>query len=75
MKVSIKADKIRFTILITLSLCGFIIRHIPNKELTDELKVLIIEAIKCVKRSSREYKGMKIVEVETADGQEVKITL
>ena len=55
MKVSIKADKIRFTILIPLSLCGFIIRHIPNKELTDELKVLIIEAIKCVKRSSREY--------------------
>ena len=54
MKVSIKADKIRFTILIPLSLCGFIIRHIPNKELTDELKVLI---------------------VETADGQEVKITL
>lgn len=75
MKVSIKADKIRFTIPISLSLCGFIIRHISNKELTEELKELIIETIKCAKGSSKEYKGMKIVEVETVDGQEVKITL
>ena len=75
MKVTIKVDKIRFTIPISLSLCGFIIRLIPNKELTEELKVLIIEAIKCVKGSSKEYKGMNIAEIETADGQEVKITL
>ena len=75
MKVTIKVDKIRFTIPISLSLCGFIIRHIPNKELTEELKILILEAIKCFKGSSKEYKGMRIAEVETADGQEVKITL
>lgn len=75
MKVSIKADKMKFTIPIPLSLCGFIIRHIPNDQLTEELKVLIIEALKCVKGSSKEYKGIKIVDVETADGQEVKITL
>lgn len=73
MKVSIKVNKIRFTILLPIFLCELIIRYIRREELTEELKYCIIQTIRYIKSNLKEYKGMKIVEVKTADGQEVVI--
>lgn len=73
MKVLIKVKKVKFTLPLPVFLFGFIIKHIPNKEITEEMRIFIIDSIKCVEKNLKEYKGVKIVEIETNDGYEVTI--
>lgn len=75
MKVSIKSEGFNLNLPIPLSAGSIAIRCIPNKFLNKKEKKLALKLFKIVKSSLKDYKGLKIVEVISQNGEHIKVTV
>lgn len=75
MKVLIKVEDKRFYIPVPISLGVIAVKCTPKKYITIEQKKLVISTLKVIKRELKQYKGMKIVDVEASSGERISITI
>lgn len=75
MKVSIRVENKKFSIPVPITIGTIVIRCISKKYITKEQKILVIESLKIIRKELKKYKGIKIVEVDTASGEHVSITV
>lgn len=75
MIVSIKSKEFNLTLPIPLSMGGIIIRCIPRKQLNTEQKKIALQLFKTVKSNLKSYKGLKIVEVVSQNGEHITVTI
>lgn len=75
MIVSIKSKEFNLTLPVPLSMGGIIIRCIPKKQLNAEQKKIALQLFKTVKSSLKSYKGLKIVEVVSQNGEHITVTI
>lgn len=75
MKVTVREGTHNFKIPIPLFLGSIAIRCIPKDTISKEQKDLAIKVFKALKRDIKKYKGINIVEVKTANGEEVIISI
>lgn len=75
MKISIKTPEISFTIPVPLGVGSFAIRYIPINDLSKEQRLFIAHLLKICKKSLKKHKGLEIVNIESARGEKIKITV
>ena len=75
MKVSIRVENKKITIPVPISLGVIVVRCVPKKYINKEQKILVIESLKIIRKELKNYKGMKIVEVDAKSGEHVSITV
>lgn len=75
MIVSIKADKVRLIVPVPLFMGEFVIKLIPKEKMSLEQKEYAIKVFKAVRKAIKEYKGLKIVDVETSNGEKVVVKI
>ncbi|SHI07122.1 hypothetical protein SAMN02745196_02667 [Clostridium collagenovorans DSM 3089] len=77
MRISIRSKeaRLKLTLPVPLAMGSIIIRCIPNESFSKEQKKIAIELFKGLKGTLREYRGLRIVEVESQSGEYVSITL
>lgn len=75
MIISIKSKEFNLTLPVPLSMGGIIIRCIPKKQLNTEQKKIALQLFKTVKGSLKGYKGLKIVEVVSQNGEHITVTI
>lgn len=75
MIVSIKNEDLNLTLPIPLSMGGIAIRCIPNKLLNTQEKKLALQLFKSVKGTLKDYKGLKIVEVISHNGEHILVKI
>lgn len=79
MKISIAADKVRFTLPVPLSIVSFagplVIKNLPDDKLPAEIKSWIIRSFPDIIQKTKQYKGLTIVDVETAKGEKVVVKI
>lgn len=73
MKIKINSKDTNLSIPVPLSLASTCIRLIPSKEISKEDKKTILAMIKCCKKELKNYKGLEIVNITSADGDKVRI--
>ncbi|WP_195987209.1 hypothetical protein [Clostridium sp. D53t1_180928_C8] len=73
MKININSKDTNLSIPVPLSLASTCIRLIPSKEISKEDKKTILAMIKCCKKELKNYKGLEIVNITSADGDKVRI--
>lgn len=73
MKIKINSKDTNLSIPVPLSLAITFIRLIPSKEISKEDKKTILAMIKCCKKELKNYKGLEIVNITSADGDKVRI--
>lgn len=77
MQIIIKTEGHSLFIPIPLCLSGIGIRatmkFAMKKQLSKEQKKSILKCYKVIKKSLKGYKGLHLIDVQTADGDEVKI--
>lgn len=75
MIVAIKSEGFNLTLPIPLSMGGVAIRCLPNKIINNQEKKIALQLFKTVKGSLKGYKGLRIVEVESQNGEHITITI
>lgn len=75
MKIRIKAEKINLYIPVPLWAGGIAIRIGLRDKLDKEQRRMILESYKVCKKHLKAYKGLELVNVETANGEKVRITI
>lgn len=79
MKITVRADKVDFTLPLPMALVSIIgplvIRYIPSEKLPAETKALVLESFPEIIKSLKKYKGMILVDVETAKGERVLVKI
>lgn len=75
MIVSIKSKEFNLTLPVPLSMGGLIIRCIPKKQLNKQQKKIALQLFKAVKGSLKGYKGLKVVEVQSQNGEHITIKI
>lgn len=75
MKVSIKSKDLNLNLPVPLSVGSIAIRCIPNKLLNKNEKRLVLQLFKTVKSNLKDYKGLKIVEVISQNGEHINVTI
>ena len=75
MKISIKSEGFRFNSPLPLSMGGLAISCIPKSQITKEEKKALLQLYKSLKRNLKQYKGLKIVELISKDGDRVIIKI
>lgn len=75
MKIRIKADKINLYIPVPLWAGGIAIRIGLRDKLDKEQRRMVLESYKVCKKHLKAYKGLELVNVETANGEKVRITI
>lgn len=77
MRVSMRSKELKFklTLPVPLSMGGIVIKCIPKSKLSNEEKKIVLKLFKGVKGTLKEYRGLKIVEVESQSGEYISITL
>lgn len=75
MKIKIRVDRVRFTILVPLWMGSVAIRCIPERTIGEQQKRAALVVFKSCRRTLKDYKGLKIVDIETANGEIVTITV
>ena len=77
MRIIIKTEGRRFFIPVPLYLSGVgvraAMRFAVKEQLSKEQKKSILQCCKVIKKSLKGYKGLHLVDVQSADGDEVKI--
>lgn len=73
MKVRVRADGYRFFVPIPLSLASLTLRCVGRKYITPEQKQIVLASLKVIRKELKKYKGLTIVEVETASGEYISI--
>ena len=75
MRIRIKVDRVNWWVPVPLGLGGVAIRIGTKGRVPDVERKLILQVYKSCKKELKKYKGLRIVEVETANGERVVITL
>ncbi|MBM6860319.1 hypothetical protein H9X78_07415 [Clostridium saudiense] len=75
MIVSIKSEGFNLTLPIPLSMGSVAIKCIPNKFLNTQEKKLALQLFKSVKGTLKDYKGLKIVEVISHNGEHILVKI
>ena len=75
MKIKINSKDNNLSIPVPLSLASTCIRLIPSKEISKEDKKTILAMIKYCKKELKNYKGLEIVNISSADGDKIKIVI
>ncbi len=75
MIVSIKSEDFNLTLPIPLSMGSVAIRCIPKKYLNNQQKKIALQLFKAVKGSLKDYKGLKIVEVVSQNGEYISVKI
>lgn len=75
MIVSIKSKEFNLTLPVPLSMGGLIIRFIPKKKLNKQQKEIALQLFKAVKGSLKGYKGLKVLEVKSQNGEHFTIKI
>ena len=75
MKVRIKADKINLYLPVPLWVGGIAIRIGLKGKLDQEQRRIILKTYKICKKHLKAYKGLELVNVESASGEKIRITI
>lgn len=75
MIVSIKSKGFKLILPVPLFMGGVAIKFIPQKYLDSNEKKIAVEGFKAVKKSLKGYKGLKILEVSSHDGEHIVIKI
>ncbi len=75
MIVSIKSKDFNLTLPVPLFMGSVAIRGIPKKKLNDQQKKIALQVFKAVKGSLKSYKGLKVVEVISQNGENITVTI
>ncbi|MBU5308350.1 hypothetical protein KQI18_11230 [Clostridioides mangenotii] len=75
MIVSIKSENFNLTLPVLLSMGSVIIRCIPKEQLNNQQKNIALQLFKAVKGSLKGYKGLKVVEVVSQNGEHITVTI
>lgn len=73
MKVKIKSKDVKLLVPVPLSLVSIGVRLIPNKEISNEDKKIILAMINSCKKELKKYKGLEIVNISSANGDKIII--
>lgn len=73
MIISIKSKEFNLTLPVPLFLGGLVIRFVPKKYLNAHEKKLAILLFKKIKYSLKCYKGLKLVEIISQNGEHITI--
>lgn len=79
MKISIRSDKVNFTLPLPMALVSIIgplaIRNVPSEKLSLETKTWVLESFPVIIENLKKCKGITLVDVETAKGEKVIIKI
>lgn len=75
MIVSIKNKGFKLILPVPLFMGRVAIRCIPKKYLDSNQKKIALEGFKAVKKSLKGYKGLKILEVSSHDGEQIVVKI
>ena len=75
MIVSIKSKDFNLTLPVPLFMGSVAIRCIPKKQLNEQQKKIALQVFKAVKGSLKGYKGLKVVEVISQNGEHITVTI
>lgn len=75
MIVSIKSKKLNLTLPVPLSMGSIVIKCIPKKQLNNQQKKIALKLFKALKGSLKGYKGLKVVEVISQNGEHITVTI
>lgn len=75
MIISVKSNDFKLLLPIPLSLLIIIIKFIPENRFGDYKKNLIIKLLKILKKNSKYYKGLKILEVISQTGDYIVVRM
>lgn len=75
MIVSIKSKELNLTLPVPLSMGSIVIKCIPKKQLNNQQKKIALKLFKALKGSLKGYKGLKVVEVISQNGEHITVTI
>lgn len=75
MIVSIKSKELNLTLPVPLSMGSIVIKCIPKKQLNNQQKKIALKLFKALKGSLKGYKGLKVVEIISQNGEHITVTI
>lgn len=75
MKIRIKAEGINLWLPVPLCLGNIAIHFAIRDQISNEHKKLLLQTFNVCKKELKKYKGMRIVEVHTSNGEHITVTL
>ncbi|EKY22592.1 hypothetical protein HMPREF0216_03183 [Clostridium celatum DSM 1785] len=75
MKISINTGNKKIYIPVSFSLASAFVMMIPSKEISKEDKKTILSILKVCKKELKPYKGLEIINVNSASGEKIIIKI